>query len=51
MRIGLITGNKGAITGSAGAGLVSALVALGMPEDKATIYQTRVEAGEFLAIA
>ncbi|MEG3954479.1 ChaB family protein [Microcoleus sp. herbarium2] len=42
---------SGAIAGSAGAGLVSALVALGMPEDKATIYQTRVEAGEFLVMA
>jgi cation transport regulator ChaB len=42
---------SGAIAGSAGAGLVSALVTLGMPEDKATIYQTRVEAGEFLVMA
>ncbi len=42
---------SGAIAGSAGAGLVSVLVALGMPEEKATIYQTRLEAGEFLVMA
>ncbi|WP_445173132.1 ChaB family protein [Microcoleus sp.] len=47
----LLGAASGAIAGSAGAGLVSALVALGMPEDKATIYQTRVEAGEFLVMA
>ncbi|MFB2921761.1 ChaB family protein [Aerosakkonema funiforme] len=41
----------GAIAGASGAGLVSALVALGMPEDKATVYQTRLEAGEFLVMA
>jgi cation transport regulator ChaB len=46
----LLGAASGAIAGSAGAGLVSAFVALGMPEDKATIYQTRVEAGEFLAM-
>lgn len=44
----LLGAASGAIAGSAGAGLVSAFVALGMPEDKATIYQTSVEAGEFL---
>lgn len=33
---------------SAGAGLVSAFVALGIPEDKAAVYQTRIKAGEFL---
>lgn len=49
---GLLLGAAtGALAGSAGAGLVSALVAWGMPEDKATIYQTRVEAGEFLVMA
>jgi cation transport regulator ChaB len=47
----LLGAASGAIAGSAGAGLVSSLVALGMPEDKATIYQTRVEAGEFLVMA
>ncbi|MBD2092440.1 ChaB family protein [Microcoleus sp. FACHB-1515] len=44
----LLGAASGAIAGSAGAGLVSAFVALGMPEDKAAIYQTRVEAGDFL---
>jgi cation transport regulator ChaB len=44
----LIGAASGAIAGSAGAGLVSALAALGMPEDKAAIYQTRLQAGEFL---
>ncbi|AFY34740.1 ChaB family protein [Calothrix sp. PCC 7507] len=38
----------GAIAGSAGAGLVSVLTTLGMPEEKAAVYQTRLEAGEFL---
>jgi len=48
---GLLLGAaSGAIAGSAGAGLVSALAAWGMPEDKAAIYQTRVEAGEFLVM-
>lgn len=47
----LLGAASGAIAGSAGAGLVSVLAALGMPEDKATIYQTRVEAGEFLVMA
>lgn len=41
----------GALAGGAGAGLISALVTLGMPEDKATVYQTRLEAGEFLVMA
>lgn len=44
----LLGAASGAIAGSAGAGLVSGLVALGMPEEKAAIYQTRVEAGDFL---
>lgn len=49
---GLLLGAaSGALAGSAGAGLASALVAWGMPEDKATIYQTRVEAGEYLVMA
>ncbi len=46
----LIGAASGAIAGSAGAGLVSALAALGMPEDKAAIYQTRLQAGEFLVM-
>lgn len=44
----LLGAASGAIAGSAGAGLVSALTAWGMPEDKAAIYQTRLQAGEFL---
>ena len=47
----LLGAASGAIAGSAGAGLVSVLVSLGMPEDKATVYQTRIEAGEFLVMA
>lgn len=44
----LLGAASGAIAGSAGAGLVSAFVALGIPEDKAAVYQTRIETGEFL---
>ena len=44
----LLGAASGAIAGSAGAGLVSGFVALGLPEDKAAVYQTRIEAGEFL---
>lgn len=44
----LLGAASGAIAGSAGAGLVSAFVALGLPEEKAAVYQTRIEAGEFL---
>ncbi|WP_017327992.1 ChaB family protein [Synechococcus sp. PCC 7336] len=47
----LLGAASGAIAGSAGIGLVSALTALGMPEDKATIYQTRLQAGEFIVMA
>jgi cation transport regulator ChaB len=47
----LLGAASGAIAGSAGAGLVSALTAWGMPEDKAAIYQTRLQAGEFLLMA
>ncbi|MGB7274705.1 MAG: ChaB family protein [Geitlerinemataceae cyanobacterium] len=47
----LLGATSGALAGSAGAGLVSALVTLGMPEEKATIYQTRLQAGEFLVMA
>jgi cation transport regulator ChaB len=46
----LIGAASGAIAGSAGAGLVSALAALGMPEEKAAIYQTRLQAGEFVVM-
>ncbi len=44
----LLGATTGAIAGSAGAGLVSALITLGMPEEKATVYQTHLQAGEFL---
>lgn len=47
----LLGAASGAIAGSAGAGLVSVLTTLGMPEDKAAIYQTRLQAGEFLLLA
>jgi cation transport regulator ChaB len=40
----------GALAGSAGAGLVSALATLGMPEEKAAIYETRLKAGDFLVM-
>ncbi len=46
----LLGAASGAIAGSAGAGLVSVLTTFGMPEDKATIYQTRLQAGEFLLL-
>ncbi|WGV26882.1 ChaB family protein [Halotia branconii] len=47
----LLGAASGAIAGSAGAGLVSVLTTWGMPEDKAAIYQTRLQAGEFLLMA
>ena len=47
----LLGAATGAIAGGAGGGLASALATLGMPEEKAAIYQTRVEAGEFLVAA
>lgn len=46
----LLGAASGAIAGSAGAGLVSALSTLGMPKEKATVYQTRLQAGEFLVL-
>jgi cation transport regulator ChaB len=47
----LLGAASGAIAGAAGAGLVSAFVAWGMPEEKAAIYQTRIEAGDFMVAA
>lgn len=44
----LLGAATGALAGSAGAGLASYLMTLGMPEDKATLYETRLKAGEFL---
>lgn len=47
----LLGAASGAIAGGAGAGLVSVLAAIGMPEEKAAVYQTRLQAGEFLVMA
>lgn len=47
----LLGAASGAIAGGAGAGLASALATLGMSEDKAAVYQTRLQAGEFLLMA
>ena len=47
----LLGAASGALAGSAGAGLGSLLMTLGMPEDKAAIYQTKVTAGEYLVMA
>lgn len=47
----LLGAASGALAGSAGAGLASGLATLGMPEDKAAIYQTKVTAGEYLVMA
>jgi len=44
----LLGAASGALAGSAGAGLASALATLGMPKEKAAIYETRVKAGEIL---
>ena len=41
---------SGALAGSAGAGLGSALLSLGLPKDKAAVYETRMQAGEFLMV-
>ncbi|MEO1376394.1 MAG: ChaB family protein [Cyanobacteria bacterium J06635_10] len=47
----LLGAASGAIAGSAGAGLASFLTTLGMPEERAAIYQTRLQAGEFIVMA
>jgi Heat induced stress protein YflT len=47
----LLGAASGALVGSAGGGLASVLTTLGMPEDKATVYQTRLQAGEFVLMA
>ena len=41
---------SGALAGSAGAGIGSALLSLGLPKDKAAVYETRMQAGEFLIV-
>lgn len=46
----LLGATSGALYGALGAGLGSVLMSLGMPQDKAAIYQTRVQAGEFLLV-
>jgi cation transport regulator ChaB len=47
----LLGAATGALAGSAGAGLASVLATLGMPEDKAAVYETRLKAGEFVVMA
>lgn len=47
----LLGAATGAIAGSAGAGLASVLTTLGMSEDKAAVYETRLKAGEYLVMA
>lgn len=47
----LLGAASGALLGSAGGGLGSVLSTLGMSEDKATVYQTRLQAGEFVLMA
>ncbi|PMB00689.1 hypothetical protein CEN50_02105 [Fischerella thermalis CCMEE 5268] len=46
----LLGATSGALYGALGAGLGSVLMSLGMPQEKAAIYQTRVQAGEFLLV-
>ncbi len=47
----LLGAASGALAGSAGAGIASALATLGMPQEKAAIYETRLKAGEFIVMA
>ncbi|MEM7713579.1 MAG: ChaB family protein [Cyanobacteria bacterium P01_A01_bin.68] len=47
----LLGAASGALAGSAGAGLASVLVTLGMPKEKAAVYETRLKAGEFIVMA
>ena len=47
----LLGAATGALAGGAGAGLASVLTTLGMPKEKAAIYETRLKAGEFLVMA
>lgn len=47
----LLGAASGALAGSAGAGIASALATLGMPEDKAAIYETRLKTGEYIVMA
>ena len=47
----LLGAASGALAGSAGAGLASVLMTLGMPKEKAAVYETRLKAGEFIVMA
>ncbi|NJL78713.1 MAG: hypothetical protein HC917_07380 [Richelia sp. SM2_1_7] len=47
----LLGAASGALAGSAGAGLASLLATLGMPKEKAAVYETRLKAGEFIVMA
>jgi len=46
----LLGATSGALYGAIGAGLGSVLISLGMTQERAAIYQTRVQAGEFLIV-
>ncbi|MGQ9871725.1 ChaB family protein [Leptodesmis sp.] len=50
MGAALLGATSSALYGALGAGLGSVLMSLGMPQDKAAIYQTRLQAGEFLLV-
>jgi hypothetical protein len=47
---GFVGATSGALYGAIGAGLGSVLISFGMAQDRAAIYQTRVQAGEFLIV-
>jgi len=47
----LLGAATGAIAGGAGAGLASFLATLGMSQEKAAVYETRLKAGEFVLMA
>ncbi|NJL81969.1 MAG: hypothetical protein HC890_01435 [Chloroflexaceae bacterium] len=46
----LLGAATGAIAGGTGGGLASFLATLGMPEEKAAVYETRLQAGEYLVM-
>ncbi len=47
----LLGATSGALAGSAGAGIASVLMSLGMPKEQAAIYQTQLQAGEYVLMA
>ncbi|MGB2925780.1 MAG: ChaB family protein [Limnothrix sp.] len=47
----LLGATSGAIAGSAGAGIVSALASLGLPKEKAALYETRIKEGGLMVTA